>query len=242
MAKTTGLGLRRAGDGLRQPASRTSSSRSPIGTRRWRPRSAAAYMNIPLAHIQGGEVTGSIDEKVRHAVTKLVEPAFRLDRQGAPSASIRMGEEPRRVFVTGCPSIDLAAELLRQPPPTFDPFEKYGGVGARVRPRQRVPRRHAAPGHDRVRRVAPHVDETLHAVARRRPAGALVLAERGRRVRRHLEGHPRRSARRSGRRNIHFFKNMAPDGLPARCWPEPRASSATRASASASARSSACPP
>ncbi len=32
---------------------------------------AAAYMNIPLAHIQGGEVTGSIDDRVRHAVTKL---------------------------------------------------------------------------------------------------------------------------------------------------------------------------
>ena len=32
---------------------------------------AASYMNIPLAHIQGGEITGNIDEKVRHAVTKL---------------------------------------------------------------------------------------------------------------------------------------------------------------------------
>ena len=32
---------------------------------------AASYMNIPLAHTQGGEVTGSIDESVRHAVTKL---------------------------------------------------------------------------------------------------------------------------------------------------------------------------
>ena len=32
---------------------------------------AAAYQNIPVAHVQGGEVTGSIDEKVRHAVTKL---------------------------------------------------------------------------------------------------------------------------------------------------------------------------
>ena len=32
---------------------------------------AASYMNIPLAHTQGGEVTGSIDESVRHAITKL---------------------------------------------------------------------------------------------------------------------------------------------------------------------------
>jgi UDP-N-acetylglucosamine 2-epimerase len=34
---------------------------------------AAAYLNIPVAHVQGGEVTGSIDEKVRHAVTKLAD-------------------------------------------------------------------------------------------------------------------------------------------------------------------------
>ncbi|MEO1626842.1 MAG: UDP-N-acetylglucosamine 2-epimerase, partial [Bacteroidota bacterium] len=32
---------------------------------------AASYLNIPLVHIQGGEVTGNIDEKVRHAITKL---------------------------------------------------------------------------------------------------------------------------------------------------------------------------
>ena len=37
---------------------------------------AAAYMNVPLVHIQGGEVTGSIDEKVRHAITKLSDFHF----------------------------------------------------------------------------------------------------------------------------------------------------------------------
>ena len=37
---------------------------------------AASYMNIPLAHVQGGEVTGSIDEKVRHSITKLSDVHF----------------------------------------------------------------------------------------------------------------------------------------------------------------------
>ena len=46
---------------------------------------AASYMNIPVAHVQGGEVTGSIDEKVRHAVTKLAEPAPRVDEAAPPS-------------------------------------------------------------------------------------------------------------------------------------------------------------
>ncbi len=71
---------------------------------------AAAYMNIPLAHLQGGEVTGSVDEKVRHAVTKLAN----LHLVSTPQAArrvIAMGEEPGSVFVTGCPSIDLAVEV-----------------------------------------------------------------------------------------------------------------------------------
>jgi UDP-hydrolysing UDP-N-acetyl-D-glucosamine 2-epimerase len=41
-----------------------------------------------------------------------------------------MGEDPKTVFVTGCPSIDLASEVLKDPGLNFDPFKKYGGVGA----------------------------------------------------------------------------------------------------------------
>ncbi len=91
---------------------------------------AAAYMNIPVAHVQGGEVTGSIDEKVRHAVTKLADLHFVASRQAADYV-IRMGEDERAVFVTGCPSVDLAASILPSPALDFDPFTKYGGVGPR---------------------------------------------------------------------------------------------------------------
>ncbi len=89
---------------------------------------SAAYMNIPLAHIQGGEVTGSIDEKVRHAVTKLADLHF-VATEGAARRVIRMGEDPASVFMCGCPSIDLAASVLEKPDLDFDPFAKYGGVG-----------------------------------------------------------------------------------------------------------------
>jgi UDP-hydrolysing UDP-N-acetyl-D-glucosamine 2-epimerase len=89
---------------------------------------AASYMNIPVAHVQGGEVTGSIDEKVRHAVTKLSDLHFVSTRRAAERV-IRMGEEPAHVFVTGCPSIDLASAILERPALDFDPFTKYGGVG-----------------------------------------------------------------------------------------------------------------
>jgi GDP/UDP-N,N'-diacetylbacillosamine 2-epimerase (hydrolysing) len=89
---------------------------------------AAAYMNIPVAHVQGGEVTGSIDEKVRHAVTKLADLHFVASRRAADYV-IRMGEDERAVFVTGCPSVDLAASILPAPALDFDPFTKYGGTG-----------------------------------------------------------------------------------------------------------------
>ncbi|MFN8447190.1 MAG: UDP-N-acetylglucosamine 2-epimerase [Anaerolineae bacterium] len=89
---------------------------------------AASYLNIPVAHVQGGEVTGSIDEKVRHAVTKLSNLHFVSTQQSAERV-IKMGEDPATVFVTGCPSIDLAAEVARASDGAFDPFVSYGGVG-----------------------------------------------------------------------------------------------------------------
>jgi UDP-hydrolysing UDP-N-acetyl-D-glucosamine 2-epimerase len=89
---------------------------------------AAAYQNIPLVHVQGGEITGNIDEKVRHANTKLADIHF-VASENAMKRVIRLGEDPEYVFNTGCPSIDLAAGTLEKPGLSFDPYKKYGGVG-----------------------------------------------------------------------------------------------------------------
>ncbi|OOG74599.1 UDP-N-acetylglucosamine 2-epimerase [Algoriphagus sp. A40] len=90
---------------------------------------SASFMNIPLAHVQGGEVTGNIDEKVRHSITKLSDYHF-VASQSAYDRVIRLGESPDSVFNTGCPSIDLAAEVASSPEFDFDIYQKYGGVGA----------------------------------------------------------------------------------------------------------------
>ncbi len=87
---------------------------------------AASYMNIPLAHTQGGEVTGSIDESVRHAVSKLSHlhfPATELSRQNL----IRLGEAPESVHLTGCPAMDVIAHIDLGLP--ADIFARYLGVG-----------------------------------------------------------------------------------------------------------------
>ena len=89
---------------------------------------AAAYQNIPLVHIQGGEVTGNIDEKVRHANTKLADIHL-VASERASKRLIKLGEDRDYVFNTGCPSIDIASEVLKNPKLDFNPFEKYGGVG-----------------------------------------------------------------------------------------------------------------
>jgi UDP-hydrolysing UDP-N-acetyl-D-glucosamine 2-epimerase len=93
---------------------------------------AAAYMNIPLVHVQGGEVTGSIDEKTRHANTKLAD----IHLVSCDNARIRvekMGEQPESIYVTGCPSIDLARQALEAEPRDIATVAaKYSGVGALV--------------------------------------------------------------------------------------------------------------
>lgn len=73
---------------------------------------AASYMNIPLAHTMGGEVTGTIDESIRHAVTKLAHIHFPANQEAADRI-IRMGEDPAHVYPVGCPRIDLIAEIAR---------------------------------------------------------------------------------------------------------------------------------
>lgn len=92
---------------------------------------AAAYMNIPLIHTQGGEVTGNIDEKVRHANTKLADIHL-VTTSKSSDRVIKMGENPDTVFITGCPSIDLASEIKENPKLDFDPIAKYGGVGKNI--------------------------------------------------------------------------------------------------------------
>lgn len=92
------------------------------------PAIAASYQNIPLAHVQGGEVSGNIDEKVRHAITKLADIHFPATYR-AKEWIERMGEKPEKIFCTGCPSTDLAEEVIQNPNFDFDIYKKYGGVG-----------------------------------------------------------------------------------------------------------------
>ena len=89
---------------------------------------AATYMNIPLAHTMGGEVSGNIDESIRHAVTKFANLHFPAS-EDAGKRIVRMGEDPATVHVVGCPRIDLAAEVLARPADGLGRLLEFGVGG-----------------------------------------------------------------------------------------------------------------
>ena len=94
---------------------------------------AASYMNIPVAHTQGGEVTGSIDENVRHAITKLSHIHFPATAR-AREFLLRMGEREDTIFVTGCPSIDVLVENDLAQKPEHGPRDEKGTLLAVAEP------------------------------------------------------------------------------------------------------------
>ena len=71
---------------------------------------AAIHLNLPVAHLHGGERSGTIDESIRHATSKLAHWHFTATN-GARERLLRMGERPDRVFVTGAPGLDGLTEL-----------------------------------------------------------------------------------------------------------------------------------
>ncbi len=73
---------------------------------------AASYMNIRIAHTMGGEVSGTIDESIRHAMTKFAHVHFPAN-EDARERIIKMGEDPQYVFNVGCPRMDLVKEELK---------------------------------------------------------------------------------------------------------------------------------
>ncbi len=89
---------------------------------------AAAYMNICIAHIQGGEVSGSIDESARHAISKFAHFHFPSTHRSAEYL-MRMGENPSNILAVGCPSSDIARHLDRTL--THDVIHQGGG-GAQI--------------------------------------------------------------------------------------------------------------
>lgn len=92
---------------------------------------AALCRNIRIVHLEGGEVSGSIDERIRHAITKLAHIHFPANREAADRI-VRMGEHQASVHIVGTPSLDQLAEIDVDDRSSLQRFLDDGGVGARI--------------------------------------------------------------------------------------------------------------
>lgn len=95
---------------------------------------AAAYLNIHLVHTMGGEVSGTIDESIRHAITKFAHIHFPAN-EDARKRIIKLGEREEHVFNVGCPRIDEVKKIIdanRSGDKINEGefWEKYKGVGS----------------------------------------------------------------------------------------------------------------
>lgn len=80
------------------------------------------HLNIPVAHIQGGERSGTIDEVLRHAITKFSHIHFVATRESW-NRVVKLGEDPRYVFLVGSPSIDSIKSVRYESRRSI--FQKY---------------------------------------------------------------------------------------------------------------------
>lgn len=74
---------------------------------------AAIHLSIPVVHIHGGERSGTVDEPVRHAISKLAHYHF-VATEESRERLVRMGERPDRVFVTGAPGLENLSQLAHR--------------------------------------------------------------------------------------------------------------------------------
>lgn len=96
---------------------------------------AATFLNIPVAHIEGGEVSGSIDESVRHAITKMSQVHFPATEDAADRIR-KLGEDPETIHVVGCTSLDMFNTMdLDDVGPAME-FQAGSGVGSVIDLRQ----------------------------------------------------------------------------------------------------------
>ena len=83
-----------------------------------------SFRNTFVAHIEGGEVSGTIDETIRHAVTKLSHTHF-VSNEQARDLLVQLGEDPKSIYIIGSPDIDL---MMSQNLPSIEQVKDYYNI------------------------------------------------------------------------------------------------------------------
>jgi len=121
---------------------------------------AASLMNISIAHIEGGDVTGTIDESIRHVITKFAHIHFATNND-AKKRIIRMGEKSRYVFNFGSPDIEVVKQLGKNK--KFSMISETGS-GALINPNEQYIMVSYHPVTSELERLVEYTDILLGAV------------------------------------------------------------------------------
>jgi UDP-hydrolysing UDP-N-acetyl-D-glucosamine 2-epimerase len=164
---------------------------------------SAAYLHLPLIHLQGGERTGSIDDKVRDSITQLADVHL-VSTTTAKHRVYGLTGAWDQIHVTGCPSVDLARLAQTAPPVTT---HELGGAGVYMDPEKPFVLVLHHPVTNELASAADQMDAVLDAVLRielprvvlwpGEDAGADAMSKRIR-----LEGNMR---------TIHTLRNLPPE-------------------------------
>lgn len=134
MAKTTAVGLMEfstAFDNLKPDLVVVRGDRFEMMA----PVISAAYMNIPIAHIEGGDVTGTIDESVRHAISKFAHIHFPTNKDSY-GRLLKMGEDPKKVFDVGSLDVEFIVKnkdlVQNAPTQIFNEDYSVKGIGPKL--------------------------------------------------------------------------------------------------------------
>ena len=166
---------------------------------------AAAYMNLPIAHTMGGEVSGTIDESIRHAVTKFAHIHFPASKD-AKNRIIKLGERDEDIYLVGCPRIDLVSEILNKN--NIDLVKSLDeGVGAKVQINEKFILVSQHPVTTEFGRGEKQITATLKAV-RKTGLPAIVLWPNADAGSEDISRGIRKWRERGFDQDMHFYKNL----------------------------------
>ena len=126
---------------------------------------AATYMNIPLAHTMGGEVTGTIDESIRHSITKLAHLHF-VSNADAYKRVLKLGEPKKNIFNVGCPRIDVVKEEITKKS-NLEKLKKFinsNGVGDKINLNEKFLLLSQHPVTTEYEKAREQIDQTIKAI------------------------------------------------------------------------------
>lgn len=169
---------------------------------------AATYLNIPLVHLQGGEISGNIDERVRHSTTKLADLHFPATDKSRDRI-IKMGEDPKTIFNFGCPAMDVLVENDLSIDNRI--MSGYGGTGKAMdwtEPYMLVMQHPVTTSYGK---GLEQIDETLHAVVKYNDIQKVVIWPNIDAGTDDISKGIRMFREQNRKEPIHYFRNFSPE-------------------------------